>query len=299
MTSYLPCTSSGSGIAGCEIASETTVFMKGFDGNSVIRENGGLTLFSTSKIPLLRIDANGKIEKYPSIELELDDTVTSNLLGIHVLSNGAQIGYLGIKFSSDSVGIVASQDIKNTLSTSKNRMIFESLSNRYLAHKTHLGISSKGSEGVMFAFQDLSTGEMGNLDPTYMIKSGLVGLEDYPKKTGIGWEDTNRMLLEVAAGTTIGNATKFYQTFSTITLGDAVSHLPKVSTTSNFDRTIGTQISVGNGEQIESYKKIDVNGDTVPDIVIFYESGKIQLLINYSGSFKDMGYLAYVSDGGK
>lgn len=107
------------------------------------------------------------------------------------------------------------------------------------------------------------------------------------------------MLLEVAAGTTIGNATKFYQTFSTITLGDAVSHLPKIVTSSNFDHTIGTQIMTGNGEQIESYKKIDVNGDGVPDIVVFYESGKIQLFINYSGSFKDMGYLAYVSDGGK
>lgn len=73
----------------------------------------------------------------------------------------------------------------------------------------------------------------------------------------------------------------------------------KVSTSSNFDHTIGTQISIGNGEQIESYKKMDINGDGVPDMVIFYESGKIQLLINYSGSFKDMGYLAYVSDGGK
>jgi len=42
-----------------------------------------------------------------------------------------------------------------------------------------------------------------------------------------------------------------------------------------------------------------VNADDVPDMVIFYESGKIQLLINYDGTFKDMGYLAYVSDGGK
>lgn len=31
-------------------------------------------------------------------------------------------------------------------------------------------------------------------------------------------------------------------------------------------------------------------------MVIFYESGKIQLLMNYQGSFKDMGYLAFVSD---
>lgn len=98
---------------------------------------------------------------------------------------------------------------------------------------------------------------------------------------------------------TVGDATKWFQTFSTITLGDAVAHLPKASPDQNFDHTIGKQISIGAGEQIESYKKIDFNGDSIPDIVVFYESGKIQLLANYQGSFKDMGYLAYVSDAGK
>lgn len=107
------------------------------------------------------------------------------------------------------------------------------------------------------------------------------------------------MLLEAAAGTTIGNTVKAYQSFSTITLGDAVSHLPRVVTDSNFDRTVGTRILGDDGERIESYKKIDVNGDGVPDLAVFYESGKIRLLMNYAGSFKDMGYLAYVSDGGK
>lgn len=298
-TSYIPCTGSGNDISACEISSETTVFMKGFGGNSVLGTNGGLTLFSPGKRILLRIDPNGKMEKYPGVELELDDAVTSNLLGIKLVSNGADIGYIGIKFSGGSIETVASSGLESALSTHKNRIVFETLSNRYIPRKTHLGISSRGSEGVMFAFQDANSNGIGDLDTTYMMKSGPIGLEDYPKKTGIGWEDTNRMVLEIAAGATVGNATKFYQTFSTITLGDAVSHLPKIVTASNFDRTIGTQISVGNGERIESYRKIDMNGDGVPDIVIFYESGKIQLLMNYSGSFKDMGYLAYVSDGGK
>lgn len=239
------------------------------------------------------------MEKYPGVEFELDDKTVSNLLGIRLVSNGAQVGYVGIKFASDSIESVSSSELDAALRNNKNRIILETLSNRYISHKTHLGISSNGSEGIMFAFRDASIGEIGNLDPAYTTKSGLSGLEDYPKKAGIGWEDTNRTLLEAAAGITIGNATKFYQTYSTITLGDAVSHLPRVSTTSNFDRTIGTQISQGKGERIESYKKIDANGDGVPDLVIFYESGKIQLLMNYNGSFKDMGYLAYISDGGK
>ncbi len=298
-TSYIPCKSSGTDISNCELDSKTTVFLKGFNGNTSYGENGGLVLYSASKIPLLRINKSGKMEKYPGIEMAVDDKVSSNLLGINLLSNGAQVGYLGIKFASNNIETVPSSQLSGALSSHKNAIVMEVLSNRYSPHKTYLGVSSRGSQGVMFAFSDISTNEIGDLDPAYVAKSGPDGLENYPKKTGIGWEGTNRSLLEMAAGTTVGNATKFYQTFSTITLGDAVSHLPKLSTSSNFDHTIGTQISVGNGEQIESYKKIDINGDTVPDMVIFYESGKIQLLINYAGSFKDMGYLAYVTDAGK
>ena len=273
--------------------------MKGFGGNRVVSENGGLALFSSNDIPLLRIDSRGRIEKYPGIELEVDSKTTSNLLGIRATSNGIQIGYIGIKFSSDSIRTAVSSQIETALATAGNGIVIETLSNRYVHRKTHLGVSSEGAEGIMFAFKDITVGEIGMLDTSYVARSGPIGLENYPKKTGIGWEDTNRTILEVAAGTTAGNATKFYQTFSTILLGDAVSHLPKISTMSNFDRTVGAQISTGNGEQIESYQKIDANGDSVPDLVIFYESGKIQLLINYSGSFKDMGYLASLSDSGK
>ena len=232
-----------------------------------------MTLISPNDIPLARIDSNGKMEKYGNTEFVIDDSVTSNLLGIKLVSLGVQIGYIGIKFSSDSVETTSSDGLQTALSSFKNQMVFETISQRYVSHKTHLGISSRGSEGIMFAYNDIATGEFGKADNAYLTKSVPNGLEQYPTKTGIGWEDTNRMFLEVAAGTTIGNATKFYQTFSTITLGDAISHLPaKVS---------------------------DVNADDVPDMVIFYESGKIQLLINYDGTFKDMGYLAYVSDGGK
>lgn len=275
------------------------MFLKGFDGNTAVSENGGLTLRSGNDIPLLRMEKSGKMTKYPGIGFELDSETSSNLLGIRLVSNGAQVGYLGIKFSSDSIAVASSTLIDSVLGNQKNRLVFETLSNRYVSRRTHLGVSSKGSEGITFAFQDTAMSEIGDLDTAYLSKTGPMGLEQYPKQTGIGWEDTNRTLLEVAAGTTVGAATKFYQTFSTITLGDAVSHLPPVVGASNFDRTIGTQISSGNGEQIESYKKIDVNGDSVPDLVIFYESGKIQLLMNYAGSFKDMGYLAYVSDAGK
>lgn len=39
-TSFLPCTSSGTDIANCDISSQTTVFMKGFDGNNALSTQG-------------------------------------------------------------------------------------------------------------------------------------------------------------------------------------------------------------------------------------------------------------------
>jgi hypothetical protein len=39
-TTFLPCTGSGNDIANCEISSQTTVFMKGFNGNTSVAENG-------------------------------------------------------------------------------------------------------------------------------------------------------------------------------------------------------------------------------------------------------------------
>lgn len=72
----------------------------------------------------------------------------------------------------------------------------------------------------------------------------MVGFEQYPKKAGIGWEEDNRTLLNLAGGGTVGDATKWYQTFSTITLGDAVAHLPKASLDQHFDHTLGREISV-------------------------------------------------------
>lgn len=170
-TSYIPCKSSGTDISNCELAPQTTVFLKGFDGNMSAGENGGLVLYSPSKIPLLRINTNGKMEKYPGIEMELDDKVTSNLLGINLLSNGAQVGYLGIKFASDTIVAVPSSQLSGALSSRKNAIVMESLSNRYSPHKTYLGVSSRGSQGVMFAFNDISTNDIGQLDPAYTAKS--------------------------------------------------------------------------------------------------------------------------------
>jgi hypothetical protein len=47
---------------------------------------------------------------------------------------------------------------------------------------------------------------------------------------------------------------------------------------------------------ITGYKVFDVNNDEWEDIVVFYNDGHIQLIMNMSGKWRDMGYIAYVSD---
>lgn len=93
-----------------------------------------------------------------------------------------------MKFSSNGVESVPSSGLQSALSTYRNSLVFETLSNRYISRKTHLGVSSKGSEGIVFAFANTSTNEIGDLNSAYISKSAPGGLEEYPKKTGIGWE---------------------------------------------------------------------------------------------------------------
>lgn len=125
------------------------------------------------------------------------------------------------------------------------------------------------------------------------------GLEEYREKQGIGWEGQNKTLLEFAGGSSVGEATRFNSTYSTVNLGDPVFRVKQATNEGAYDRTLGTRLMDAVGDTIESYKKFDFNGDSYDDLVVFFESGKIRLFANLQGSYKDMGYLAYVSDAGK
>lgn len=84
-----------------------------------------------------------------------------------------------------------------------------------------------------------------------------------------------------------------------INLGDPVVRLSKKKNSSaSFDRTIGTSITTAKSGTIESYSKLDANGDGFPDVAVFYDDGRIELVQNYRGTLKSIGYLAYVADAG-
>lgn len=162
-----------------------------------------LFLKTPNKTPLVSISKNGKIEASSGIEFSLDSEMVSNLLGIKILSNGVNIGYIGIKFVNNSIEVASSATLSVSLQNHPNTIVFETLSNRYGNNKTYLGNSSRGALGIMFSFKDEGNEDIGKPDTAYVGRSAISGFEEYFSKTGVGWEDTNRTFLEVAAGTTI------------------------------------------------------------------------------------------------
>lgn|GEM_PF-6540976 len=168
-TAYMPCQSTGSTISDCALATDkTTILMKGFDGTTTALVNNELILSTPNGTQLVRIHKNGKIEKYPGVELELDTKNTTNLLGIRVLSNRAPVGYIGIKFLTSTIEAVSTMDLSNSLANHKGSLVIETLSPRYSHQKTYLGISSRGSQGIMFGLRDMAnTDELGEPDDTY------------------------------------------------------------------------------------------------------------------------------------
>jgi hypothetical protein len=99
--------------------------------------------------------------------------------------------------------------------------------------------------------------------------------------SGIGFGDGNTTQLEFASQASVGEATKWYATYSSIVIGDPVVRLPELLSSQNYDRTLGKKLINSAGGIIESYATLDYNSDGMEDIVVFYQDGKVELLQNY------------------
>ncbi|MBP8016521.1 VCBS repeat-containing protein, partial [Candidatus Gracilibacteria bacterium] len=302
-TELISCnTNDSQNIDDCIVSEEKSyIVLKGFKINNFdinsSKENNSLSL-NYNGFKVLNINKSGQITKDPSINLNLDENSTGNFLGIKITSNKEDIGYIGIKFYTNSLDIYKSSAFPNILDIRKNQILLEQIGDEYSYNYNFLGNSSAGTKGISF-FKNDNTNNTIDRD-LISFDGSKFGIENYGDEAGIGWGENNKILLEFAGGNTVGDSTKFYQTYSMINLGDPIISIDsKKLLTSDFDKTVGKKILETNGETIESYKKIDFDGDSSPDIVVFYKSGKIKLLANYKGNFKDMGFLSYIVDVGE
>ncbi len=136
------------------------------------------------------------------------------------------------------------------------------------------------------------------MDRNLIGSSGKVGLEQYATTQGIGFGGGNTTLLEFAGQATVGESTRSAASYSEIVLGDPVARLPELTSNQNYDRTIGKRLNDSKGGSIESYSTLDYNKDGSEDIVVFYDDGRVELLQNFAGIYKSLGYLLYVVDAG-
>lgn len=284
------------GIDNCEVpAGKAFTLLKGY-GDATAVSQGGLALVLKGA-RILEIDAGGAVSALPNVRLEVDKNNSKNFLAVKVVSNNQDVGYFAAKLRADSVVLTKPAEIKAALADNPGKVVVEAVSSRYFSKSTYLGNSSRGAKG--FSFYSTRDLDGSSADRQMIGSADKSGFEEFREKQGIGWEGQNKTLLEFAGGSSVGEATRFNMTYSTVNLGDPVFRVKKATNEGSYDRTLGTRLMDAAGDTIESYKKFDFNGDSYEDLVVFFESGKIRLFANLKGTLKDMGYLAYVSDAGK
>lgn len=287
-TSLYSCNNWDSDISSCEIWTTYSSILLKWSLNFNSTKDWDNLYLKNGTTNLIKINKSWVIEKDPSVKLELDNSTQGNLLWIKVMSNDKLIWYIWYKFITSSIGLYDTNITKAWL-------YLELTSPKYSFSNSYLWVSTSWFKWISVYKRDFDSNQ---------IDSGLVWpkkwLEYYTEESGIGWWKENKILLEFAGWNTVGDSTKYYQSYSTVNLWDPIVSLPvKKDINSDFDKAIWTRIFQEKWEKMETYKKFDSNWDSLDDIVIFFESGKIELLANYNWNFKDLWYLAYIADAWK
>lgn len=116
---------------------------------------------------------------------------------------------------------------------------------------------------------------------------------------GIGWKGSNRMMLSYAGGDTVGESTKWFQSFTLVNLGDPVTHNDHQALGTELDgidRSIGTELTSPQASPVKSYAQRDMDKDGYDDIVVQHSDGYIELLLNLGDRMRSRGNIAYVPD---
>ncbi len=152
-----------------------------------------------------------------------------------------------------------------------------------------------GDDTIGYRF--LGTSQNRQIDAEKNGPTTMDSLAFIPENPGIGWKWNNTMLLSYAAGDTVGEATKWFHTFTFVNLGDPVAHVDEKKTGTQLegiDRTIGTRITSPNNRNISTVSHRDMNADGYEDIVTLHSDGHIGLFLNQVGKFRFREQIAYV-----
>lgn len=238
---------------------------------------------------LLSIDNTGAVEAQSSVSFSLRNYDTTHALVIDALHNGAKIAEISFQYAGNENVALVENIFQNN---------FKNISPR---------IQTSGYQIENFSdkiFGNSATGIVVKRSLSYNIydesKIGPTGIDDIgtlAENPGVGWMGDNRMLLSYAAGDTVGEATKWFQTYMLVNMGDpvaSVKHGAADTEIDGLDKTIGTQIADSRKSQIHDFFQKDMNADNLPDVLVQYSDGFMELLLNIGGKFRSAGNIAYL-----
>lgn len=82
-------------------------------------------------------------------------------------------------------------------------------------------------------------------------------------------------------------------------MGDPVAHIDHGrpgTETDGIDRSIGSIVARGTRSGIAKYAHRDMDADGIEDLIVIYQDGYIELLLNRGGKFRSRGMIAYNRD---
>jgi hypothetical protein len=245
-----------------------------------------LTL-KNENIELFSIDKTGKMVLSEWVTLELLQDNPTEWLLLDILAGWSSIGEV-VLYTNASLPVITSWNSINTPSISS--------SNQVTLEKVYHTSLNGAQVGYSFI---IAWGVTRSIDEKKIWPRGVDSFALTHDTPGIWWGWNNKTLLSYAAGDTVGEATRWFHTYTMINMGDPVAHVDHDAPGTRvewIDRTIGTQITSNLRSEVASYALRDMDNDTYEDIVTLDTDGYVSLYSNLRTRFRYRQDIAYVPD---
>ncbi len=238
----------------------------------------------------LSVDSNGKITPIPGVSFEYSE---SELRGIGMT----------LKYGNESIWnlyITTRADLSPTIwqasvNTAQKNTPYIDANSSISYEKTSFDTFGSGKYGYTFFQKTKDT----IIDETKVWPSGIDSFGETRDNPGIWWKWKNTTLLSYAWGDTVGEATKWFHTYTLINMWDPVAHVDNmaVGTVEEWiDRSIWTRLTSSISSSVVSYSLRDMDKDGLDDIVTVDGNGAVSLILNMWSRFRTREQIAYLGD---
>ncbi len=254
------------------------------------RQDKALSLLQWTQ-NILNVTEDGKLTYSPWVILQINPDKSSNSLVIDILSTRWKIATLIYKASTNTSIIKKSQwnniQIENTI-------ILDDIT-AFSSEK--FSLSRLADTVTWYRYTYESTVPV--FDEIKNWPSVIESIWNTPDISWIGWKWTNKMLLSYAGGDTVGEASKWFHSYTLINLGDPVTHNDVKANGTRLDwvdRSVGTQLTSLQASPVRAFSQKDMNKDGYEDIVVQHTDWYIELLLNLWNRIRSRGNIAYIPD---